>query len=84
MSGRPAMSDGRGMSARTTGLELRLDATACRGHGICAAAAPGLIRLDEWGYPVLASGDLDQSQVAEARRAADLCPALALRLHRSS
>lgn len=62
---------------------LQLDPTICRGHGICAAAAPDLISLDEWGYPILTGEVLDRAQLAGARRAADLCPALALRLRRA-
>lgn len=62
---------------------LILDPTICRGHGICAEAAPDLIELDEWGYPILTRAEVDPAERSQARRAADLCPALALRLRRT-
>lgn len=62
---------------------LSLDPTICRGHGICAALAPGLIALDDWGYPIITAQPRTSAQRADARRAVDLCPALALRLRRS-
>ena len=34
--------------------QLRVDPTACTGHGLCAELLPELITLDEWGYPILA------------------------------
>lgn len=65
-------------------LDLAIDWTRCDGHGLCAAASPGRITLDEWGFPVLADGGrrLDDSEVRAARAAALVCPALALRLER--
>jgi ferredoxin len=64
--------------------QLRVDPTACTGHGLCAELLPELITLDEWGYPILADqlvpGRLDR----EARRAVTNCPALALKLYRLS
>lgn len=61
---------------------LRLDPTICRGHGICADVAPELFELDEWGYPIQRARAVADEDLAAARRAADLCPALALRLRR--
>jgi ferredoxin len=60
---------------------LRLDPTACTGHGICADLLPELIELDEWGYPII-SGPVPGRLAAPARRAVRACPALALRLER--
>lgn len=61
---------------------LVLDPTRCDGRGLCHDVAPGLISLDEWGYPLLASGTLRQPlegpEVAAARAAAAACPLLAL------
>lgn len=68
--------------ATTGSARLRLDPTSCRGHGICAALAPELIALDDWGYPIITAQPSTPAQTADARRAADLCPALALRLRR--
>jgi ferredoxin len=63
-------------------LELRLDPTACAGHGLCADLLPERIRLDEWGFPVI-SGDVPAGLAAHARRAVRACPVLALRLARA-
>jgi ferredoxin len=60
---------------------LEVNPIACTGHGLCAELLPELIELDEWGYPILASGipiDLE----AHARRAVSACPTLALRITR--
>jgi ferredoxin len=62
-------------------LRLRLDPTACAGHGLCADLLPERISRDEWGFPVI-SGDVPPALAAHARRAARACPVLALRLDR--
>lgn len=62
--------------------ELAVDPIACRGHGLCADLLPELVRLDEWGYPLLARGPVPASLRPDARRAVAACPALALRLKR--
>ena len=59
---------------------LRLDPTACSGHGLCAGLLPELIELDEWGYPILLADTVPDSLLPLARRARDACPTLALRL----
>ncbi|MDQ6745217.1 MAG: ferredoxin [Actinomycetota bacterium] len=63
------------MSAR-----LRVDAIACEGHGLCAELLPELIRLDDWGYPIIEHDWVPEDLAALARRAADVCPTLALLL----
>jgi ferredoxin len=64
--------------------QLRVDPTACTGHGLCAELLPELITLDEWGYPILAGQPVPQGLDREARRAVTDCPALALKLYRPS
>ncbi len=59
---------------------LQLDPVACAGHGACAELLPELIRLDEWGYPVLARRDVPDALLRQAKQATAACPALALRL----
>jgi len=61
-------------------MKVTVDPIGCRAHGLCADLLPELVRLDEWGYPVVAPGPVPAELVAEARRAAAACPALALRL----
>jgi ferredoxin len=65
-----------------TTAELKLDPISCTGHGLCADLLPEFIELDEWGYPVVAHGDLGPDAVRDARRAVSACPTLALRLQR--
>ena len=50
------------------------------GRGLCAELLPGLIRLDDWGFPVLAPDEVPDGLRADAAAAARLCPRLALRL----
>ena len=59
---------------------LRVDPTACTGHGLCAELLPELVTLDEWGYPIVADRPVLRGLGREARRAVTDCPALALRL----
>ena len=35
---------------------LRVNPILCQAHGVCAELLPELIRLDPWGYPILAPG----------------------------
>jgi ferredoxin len=64
------------------GKQLRVDPTACAGHGLCAELAPELVRLDEWGYPIVADRPVPRALERTARRAVTDCPALALALAR--
>ncbi|WIY01395.1 ferredoxin [Amycolatopsis mongoliensis] len=63
-------------------MKVTVDPIGCRAHGLCADLLPEAVRLDEWGYPVVASGPVPPGLVAEARRAVAACPALALRLRK--
>jgi ferredoxin len=62
------------------GPRLRLDPTACRGHGVCAELLGEHIALDEWGYPIIADRPIPPDLLRDARRAVNDCPVLALRL----
>ncbi|WP_329045411.1 ferredoxin [Amycolatopsis sp. NBC_01488] len=63
-------------------MKVSVDPIGCRAHGLCADVLPELVRLDEWGYPIVASGSVPPELVTEARRAAAACPALAFRLRK--
>jgi ferredoxin len=63
------------MSAR-----LRVNPITCEGHGLCAELLPELIRLDDWGYPIIDDGEIPPALVPLAKRAVRACPTLALRL----
>ena len=63
------------MSAR-----LRVNPIACEAHGQCAELLPELIRLDDWGYPIIDESEVPPELLGLARRAVDFCPTLALML----
>ncbi len=63
------------MSAR-----LRVNPITCEAHGLCAELLPELIRLDDWGYPILEHPEVPDELLKLARKAADACPTLALLL----
>jgi ferredoxin len=56
--------------------------TTCDGRGLCAEVLPELITLDDWGFPIIAAGDLPEWLQGQAGEAVRLCPKLALRLER--
>jgi ferredoxin len=61
-------------------MRLILDPIACEAHGLCAELLPEAIAVDDWGYPIIADGELPASLERLARRAAKACPTLALRI----
>jgi ferredoxin len=63
-------------------LELAIDRTRCDGSRLCAELLPERIRLDDWGYPIIAPGALPAALLPHARRAVAACPLLAVSLHR--
>ena len=71
-------------SATAVRTELVIDRIACDGFGMCAELLPELIDLDEWGYPIVAAGDVPDALLDHARRAVAVCPVLALRLARTA
>lgn len=74
-------------------MKLQLDPTHCDGVGVCAQILPELVRLDEWGFPIMGIApeqtgfERDRRSVEVptqlehlARRAVYSCPRLALHL----
>ena len=59
---------------------LRVNPIACEGHALCAELLPELIRLDDWGYPILELDEVPPDLLGLAERAVDACPTLALLL----
>jgi ferredoxin len=57
---------------------LRVNPIACEAHGMCAELLPELIRLDDWGYPILDESEVPPDLLGLAWRAVDACPTLAL------
>ena len=60
--------------------KLEIDWTRCDGHGLCAELLPEGIELDEWGYPILAAGEIPEYLLRRARQVAAACPTRAIRL----
>jgi len=65
------------------GRRLAVDWARCDGHGLCAHALPELIRLDGNGFPSFPDASVPTWLEPGARKAVNVCPALALRLTRS-
>jgi ferredoxin len=62
----------------SSGLRLRVNPIACEAHGLCAELVPELIRLDDWGYPVLEQPQIPEPLRDLAFQAVEACPTLAL------
>ncbi|MBV8304195.1 MAG: ferredoxin [Acidimicrobiia bacterium] len=67
---------------RTAATRVLVDPIACDGHGVCAELFPERITLDDWGYPIVDPTTFDDHLLPHARRAAEACPVIALRLER--
>ena len=74
---------GRTVVPRGSVQRLQVDWLRCDGHRLCAEIAPELVTLDDWGYPIV-TAPVTSTNEAVARKAVALCPALALRLERTS
>jgi ferredoxin len=59
-------------------MRLRVNPIQCVAHGLCAELLPERVTLDEWGYPIISGEPLGPELIDHARRAADVCPTLAL------
>jgi ferredoxin len=72
--------------SRDTTARLHIDWTRCDGHGSCAELLPGLLGVDDFGYPIARSGERDPAVPRRDRDAAQHavrnCPVMALRLYR--
>jgi ferredoxin len=65
---------------RARRLRLKVNPIACDGHGLCAELLPEWVRLDDWGYPIVNPDLLPPELEEHARRAAAVCPTMALLL----
>ena len=59
---------------------VTVDPIRCTGHGLCAELLPEALQLDEWGYPLVTVGALQEQLLRRARQTAAACPTRALRL----
>jgi ferredoxin len=73
------------MTRRGDHFILKVNPILCDGFGHCHELAPELVRMDEWGYPIvrLASTPMNERGAYEsARLAVRGCPRQALRIER--
>ncbi len=66
------------MKTRVGTKKLVVNPIACDRHGICAELLPELIRLDDWGYPIIDPGPVPPHLEDLMRRAVAACPTLGL------
>lgn len=72
------------MSGRVS-RRLRVNPTLCEGYGYCAELVPELITLDDWGFPIVSSHEIeDENLLNLSRRAVATCPRLALILEETA
>ena len=58
---------GVGMTRRGDHFVLKVDPILCDGFGHCHELAPELVRMDEWGYPILRPGSTSMNERANLR-----------------
>lgn len=63
-----------------SGMRLSVEWSRCAGHGLCKHMLPELIRLDDFGYPVLPEASVPARLLRHTVQATEMCPALALSL----
>jgi ferredoxin len=61
-------------------VAIEIDPIRCDAHGLCAELLPERITLDDWGYPLVDGAPLEGALEELARRAASVCPTLAIKL----
>ncbi len=74
-----------GVRRRIGGFVLKVNPILCDGFGHCVELAPDLVRLDEWGYPIISPTPVPLSNLAaleSARYAVRGCPRQALAIER--
>ena len=64
----------------TRNRRLEVDIIACDGRGLCAELLPELVRLDDWGYPIIDKRPFHAELLPLVRHAVAACPVLALRI----
>jgi ferredoxin len=74
------------MKRKVDQFVLRVNPILCDGFGHCHELAPELVRIDEWGYPIIEGQptSLNEFEILKsARLAVRGCPRQALRIERS-
>ena len=60
--------------------KVHVDSEKCQGHNRCYAMAPGMFKVDEYGYATPQGEGIleDEDDVELAQRAVDNCPEVAI------
>ena len=61
-------------------MRIRVNLSRCTGHAHCAANAPHIFLLDDYGNCASDGQELESGQVEEARAAALACPEQAIEI----
>lgn len=61
-------------------MQVRVDSQRCQGHARCAALAPEVFALDDWGYASAIERIVPAEHEDAARRAYISCPEQAITL----
>jgi ferredoxin len=62
-------------------MKVKVDSEKCQGHNRCYALAPGLFKVDEYGYATpRGDGKLTPEQLPLAQKAVDNCPERAIEI----
>ena len=57
---------------------LKVDRSACAGHGLCYGAAPDIVDSDDQGYPVVVAESVPQERRDQLDALVEMCPERAL------
>jgi ferredoxin len=55
-------------------MKVRIDASACQGHGLCVMACPEVFHFDDEGHSFVESEDVPPGVEAAVKRAERQCP----------
>ena len=60
-------------------MNVKIDSALCQGHNRCYALAPGMFKVDEYGYSTpRGDGELNAETLPLARKAVENCPERAI------
>ena len=60
-------------------MKVKVDSEKCQGHNRCYALAPGLFKVDEYGYATArGDGTVSPDMVEKAKLAVENCPERAI------
>lgn len=62
-------------------MKVRVDSEKCQGHNRCYVLAPGLFKVDEYGYATpRGDGTVPEDMKEKARLAVENCPERAIEI----